>query len=58
MILNFVRSLFCLRVHICAAAVPSTVATEIPYARTVQFLLLSGLHPASRSRTRGLSNSR
>jgi hypothetical protein len=38
-----------LRVHICAAAVPSTVATEIPYARTVRFLILSGLHPASRT---------
>jgi hypothetical protein len=30
-------------VHICAAAVPSTVATEIPNARTVRFLILKGL---------------
>jgi hypothetical protein len=52
--LYFVRSLFCLRAHICAAAVPSTVATEIPYARTVRFLILSGFHPASR---RALSKS-
>jgi hypothetical protein len=49
-----VRSLFCLRVHICAAAVPSTVATEIPNARTVRFLILRGFHPASR---RALSKS-
>jgi hypothetical protein len=41
-------------VHICAAAVPSTVATEIPNARTVRFLILSGFHPAS---LRALSKS-
>ncbi len=40
--------------HICAAAVPSTVATEIPTARTVWFLILRGFHPASR---RALSKS-